>query len=137
MSKYAIEAEVTITAQVEPQGYLDDMTGTDGVDDWDADSFGSYGNEVEETCRVRFSFETDASEEDVEDEAKTVLDNNLSYQGDDLEWEISNVEILSWEKEEMSLDAAKQILLDFCRQYNGDGANEELIAAITVVLAQI
>jgi hypothetical protein len=137
MSKYAIEAEVTITAQVEPQGYLEDLTGTDGVEDWDADSFGSYGNEVEETCRVRFSFETDSPEEDVEDEAKSVLEDNLDYSGDDLEWTISNVEILSYEKEEMDLDAAKQILLDFCKQYSGDGANDELVAAITVILDQI
>jgi len=135
--KYAIEAEITITAQVEPQGYLDDLTGTDGVDEWDADSFGSYGNEVEETTKLRFSFETDASEEDVEEAAHTVLQDNLSYTGDDVEWEVSYIEILSFEKEEMGLGTAKDILLDFCRQYNGDGANDELIAAITVILANI
>jgi hypothetical protein len=136
MSKYAIEAEVTIQAQVEPQGYIDEPV-FDGLDEFDADSFGSYGNEVEETTRIRFSYETDTASDEVEDEVKDLLDSHLSYEGDDLEWEISNVEILSCEKEEMDLGTAKDILLDFCRQYNGDGANDELIAAITVILANI
>lgn len=135
--KYDIEFEVSIKIQLEPTGYIDEPVGSE-IDDCSIEGFnGAYGNECEETTRGTCVLDLDCSEDDAETEAESWLTDNLSYTGDDNEWEISDVSILSCEKQEMSLDTAKGILLGFCRTYKGDGANDELIAAITVILDQI
>lgn len=134
-TRYEFEAEITISARIEPQGYLD--ISTSEVEDFDADTFGSYGNEVEETTRVRGVAILDCSEEDAEGEIESLLDGNLSYSGDDVEWEITDIQVISCEAERMSLDNAKEILRDFVANYRDDGANEELCKAIEVVLAEV
>jgi len=138
MSKYMVEAEVTISTTVEPQGYISD-NGIDGVENFDTESFSGYGNDIDDTCRITFEYVTEADDEDVEDEVQQQLMSNLTYDGDELEWEIQDVNILTCEKQEMSLEEAKTVLRDFVSQYGNeaDDANKELCSAITVVLEQL
>jgi hypothetical protein len=134
-TRYEFEAEVTVTAMVEPEGHLD--CSTDEIEDFDADTFDSYGNEVEETTRVRGVAVLDCDEDDAEGELESLLQDNLSYDGDDVEWDITDVSIISLEAEKMSLDEAQNILRRFVDEYKNDGANEEICKAIEVVLAEI
>lgn len=136
MARYTIEAEVTIETTIEPQGYLADPY-IDGVEDFNAEGFSSYGNEIEETCSISLTYVTDSDESEVESEIESYLAGSLSYEGDDVSWEVTGVSINSCEKEEMDLEAAKQILRDFVSSLGNSEDHPGLVEALEVVLSAI
>jgi len=112
MPKYDVSAKLTISTTIEPQGYIDEPSGSE-ISDWNQESFTGYGTDIEETCEITFVLDTETTDEDdASSEAEDIL-NNTSYTGDDIEWEVTDVSIESIERQQMDTESAVRIIRTF------------------------
>jgi hypothetical protein len=137
MARYAVEAEVTVETNIEVDGNIEEPTSTD-ISNFDSGYF-SGSETVEDTCTISFVWEPSETYEDnseAEDAIGEQLEGNLSlYSQDGIEWEVTDVTVLSCEREEMSLDAAKEVLRTFLSGL--DNIPDEVKEAVEVVLDNV
>jgi len=112
MPKYDVSATLTISTTIEPQGYLDEPYG-DEIEDYSAEPFRGYGDEITDSTTVTFTLITDHTDEDeASSEAEDIL-GNVTYTGDDIEWEVTDVTIDSCERQQMGIEEAVEKIRDF------------------------
>jgi hypothetical protein len=112
MPKYDVTATVTIETQIEPEGRINDPY-LDQIEDFSAEDFSGYET-VEDTTSITLVFTTDTSDEDeAAKEIEELLGGNLSFDSQDIEWEITDVTIESCERQQMTTEYAVSVVRDF------------------------
>jgi len=138
MARYAVEAEVTVETNIEVDGNIEEPSIEGDLSDFNSGYFNG-SNTVEDTCTISFTWETATvfdDDGDAESEISDQLEGNLSlYSQDGIEWEVTDVTVLSCEREEMSLDAAKEVLRTFLSGL--DNIPDEVKEAVEVVLDNV
>lgn len=134
MAKYDVTGTVTISTTIEPSGYLDESFGSE-VEDFNFEGFSGYGQDIEAEAEVSFVLVTDS--DDPEDEAEEIL-GNITYTGDDIEWEVVNTEVTSIERQQMDLDEAVEVVRTFLdsREEAFKTAHPAVYEALQVLLQQ-
>jgi hypothetical protein len=138
MPKYDVTATVTISTEIEPSGYLDEPH-DDQFEDFATESFTGYGSQIDDSCKVTFVFVTDTTDTDeAGEEAQQALSDQLSYSGDDIEWEISDIEIESIEQQSMSVPEAVEVVRTFIdsREEAFRSHHPNVIEALELLLQQ-
>jgi len=121
--KYKITAEVVIATAVEPDGYFDAY---DALEFEDESSW--YSHDVSAEGSVTFVVEAD-SEDEAQEKAREILDN-ISFNSNDIEWEIEDTTIENVEciEEPWDMDRALTVIRAFIsrmREMGGVNAEEE------------
>ena len=109
--KYQIEASYTISASIEPDGYIGGVE-NDVLDYEDNSSF-SYETVAFDGGEIRFLVEAD-SENEARDQAQHVIDG-AHFVSNDIEWELDSIEISGIEciEEPMDMERALTIIRAF------------------------
>lgn len=127
MPRFTIDAELYLRTVISPVGYLDLISPTPyAVEDFSDDSY--YGEEtsVGATGTVRFVLAASGTDE-AELRARDVVEEYITYRNDELEWEITDIEITGVEEiiEPMTLDRAIEMLATKLAEMDRAGVADE------------
>lgn len=106
--KYKVRGEVVIATSVEPDGHLDSYDTYEGLDFEDTSSF--YMQDITATGSCEFIVEAD-SEDEAQEKAREILDN-LSFNSNDISWEIEDttIEYVECIEEPWDMDRALTVI---------------------------